>query len=105
MAKRTMTMEQLREHLEAKVIDRLVAIDDEIAEEFEIDCWDMCLDGADWNATLKTIVEMYVKAIVCDREDSLQQHNAIKINIDSELSKQELAREIKRLERKLKEMA
>ena len=104
MAKRTLTMEQLRDRLEQKMIDRLVAIDDEIAEEFEIGCWDMCLDGADWNKTLKTLVEMYVKAIVSDREDSLREYK-VKVDITSELERQELAREIKRLERKLKEQA
>lgn len=98
MAKRKFTVETLRDYLEHKLIDELVAIDDKIAEEFEIDCWDMCLDGKDWNATLRTLTEMYVKAIISDREDTDKQY---KVAVDLTKFKKalELEQEIKRLQR------
>ena len=104
MAKRKLTVDDLEEYIEMKLIDKINLIDDMIAEEFEIDCWDSCLDGADWNATLRTMAKMYVKAIICDREDKT---NTYKITVDltKHLKRVELERKIRNMKRELEELA
>ena len=106
MAKRKLTVEGLRDYLENKLIDELVAIDDKIAEEFEIDCWDMCLDGKDWNATLSTLTDMYVKAIISDRdwESKADKKYAVTIDLTKHLKKMELERKIRTMKRELEEL-
>jgi 3-keto-L-gulonate-6-phosphate decarboxylase len=99
------TVETLRDYLETKMIDRLVAIDDEIADEFEISCWDACLEGADWNATLNAMVDMYVKAIVSDRDwDGKERKYNVAVDITSVLERKAVEREIEQLKMKLEEL-
>lgn len=102
-AKRAYSIDDLEEYIEMKLIDKINDIDDMIAEEFEIECWDSCLDGSDWNATLRTMAKMYVKAIISDREDKT---NVYKIAVDlTEHEKRvEIERKIKQLKRELEEL-
>ena len=106
MAKKIKTIEQVREDIVAIIIDKLVEIDDIIAEEYEIECYDSCLDGAVWNNTLKTIVNMYVGAIVFDRDWAGKEGKyKQEIDISSMLEKKALKRQIKELNKQLEKMA
>ena len=105
MAKKIKTIEQVREDIEDIVMDRLVEIDDVIAEEYEIECYDSCLDSMVWNDTLKTIVDMYVGAIVFDRDwDGKAGKYKQEIDISSMLEKKALKRQIKELNKQLEKM-
>ena len=106
MAKRKLTLEQVREQIEQQVMDTLLELDDTMAAVYEIDCWDSCLDGKDWNNTVKTITDMYVNAIVSDRDwpGKTTQYKQ-QIDISSALERKQVESEIRQLERKLKEMA
>jgi hypothetical protein len=97
------TIEQVRNDIETEVIERLSELDDYVAERYEIECYDSCLDGAVWNATLKAIVDMYVTAIVNDRDwEGKKFKHAIDI---SELLKvKALQKQLKKLQRELKEL-
>lgn len=99
------TIEQVRSDIEQYVIDRLVDIDDYIADTYEIDCWDSCLDGKVWNASLKSVTDMYVAAIVSDRDwDGKARNYAQAIDISTELAKAKVELEIKQLQKQLKQL-
>ena len=103
-AKRAISVDDLEEYIEMKLIDKINDIDDMIAEEFEIDCWDTCLDGKDWNATLRTMAKMYVKAIISDREDKTNTYK-ITVDLSKHLKRMELERKIRTMKRELEELA
>ena len=104
MAKRKLTLEQVREQIEAKVMALLAELDDDVAETYEISCWDSCLDGKVWNGALKAVTDMYVGAIVSDRDCTGKEYTQA-IDISSALERMQVEREIRHLERKLRAMA
>ena len=106
MAKRKLTLEQVREQIEAKVMALLAELDDDVAETYEISCWDSCLDGKVWNGALKAVTDMYVGAIVSDRDwTGKAKEYTQAIDISSALERMQVEREIRHLERKLRAMA
>jgi len=104
MAKKIKTIDDVANDIETEVIERLSELDDYIADKYEIECWDTCLDGAKWNATLKTIVDMYVDAIVSDRDWENKKFKHA-IDISAAVKLKDLQKQLKKLQRELKELA
>ena len=85
MAKRKLTQEQLTEEMEALVMQHMLEMEDKIAERFEIDCWDSCLDGRIWNLRMAGMAKMYTDAIVFDRSwlDRAVKKYKVKLTLDT----------------------
>lgn len=103
MAKKIKTIDEVANEIEAYVIDRLNDIDDYIADKYEIECWDSCLDGAVWNKTLNKVVDMYVAAIVSDRDWAGKEFKQT-IDISAALKLKAMQKQLKKLEQELKEL-
>jgi hypothetical protein len=83
MAKRRLTQEQLREEIEALVMEHMEQMEDALFDRFEVDCWDACLDGALWNKRMTKLAKMYKDAILFDRGFGVLEHKfKVKIAID-----------------------
>lgn len=106
MAKRKLTLADLQEEFEAKLMAHIAVLEDEIAERFEIDCWDACLDGAVWNKNVTSMAKMWVNAIVSDRDWASKGDTDWKVMVDysTALKRKELERTIRRAERELAEL-
>lgn len=106
MAKRKLTLADLQEEFEAKLMTHLEAIEDDIAERFEIECWDSCLDSAVWNKNLTSMAKMWVNAVVSDRDWASKGDVDWKVMVDysTALKRKELERTIRRAERELAEL-
>ena len=106
MAKRTLTQEQLKELIEQKVWTALATIEDDLADEFEIACWDGCLDGKVWNNTVNTVTKMYADAITFERDCGYDVGRTYTVDVDVTERQRavELKQKIKQLERELEEL-
>ena len=102
-----LTQDELKERIEAKVWAILATIEDDLAGEFEIACWDSCLDGKVWNNTVKTVTKMYADAITFERDCGYDVGRKYKVDVDvSERQRAvELKQKIRQLEQELKELA
>ena len=107
MAKRKLTQDELKERIEHKVWAALATVEDDLADEFEIDCWDSCLDGKVWNNAVKTVTTMYTDAITFERDCGYEVGRKYKLDVDVAERQRavELKREIKRLEQELEALA
>lgn len=105
MAKKTLTARDLQEEFEAKLMAHIEVIEDEIAERFEIDCWDACLDGAVWNKNLRNTAKMWVDAIVNDRSWSeVLRTYKVEVDFGKEDKRKALEATIAKAKRELEEL-
>jgi hypothetical protein len=96
----TKTINTVRDEIEQLVINKLNDLEDVIAEVYEVECWDACLDGYAWHETLRTVVDMYVTAIVHDRDWENKKFKQA-IDISTELEKAKVKRNIEQLQEQL----
>lgn len=107
MAKRkTLTLDDLQEEFERMVMERLDDIEETIAEKYEIECWDDCLDGQVWNKNLHNMAKQWVDAIVSNRDWDSKGDVDWKITVDfsKALKRKELEQTIKQAKRALEEL-
>ena len=106
MAKKKYTASDLQEQFEAALMEKFEEIEDEIAETFEISCWDGCLDSAVWNKNLRNTAKMWVDAIFNDRNWAVVERKyKVKVDFSVEDKRKALEATIAKAKRELEELS
>lgn len=105
MAKKKYTAQELKDYFEQAIGTIIEGLEDAIAEDFEIACWDGCLDGAVWNKNIGNLAKMYVDAIFNDRNWAVVERKyKVKVDFSIEDKRKALEATIAKAKRELAEL-